>query len=1005
MNLEQYEREGRAKYAAFATTVAKILTAAINAEEGYRLQQINERAKQPISLRKKLEERGITASIILENDIKDLAGCRVIFYTNGDVTRFINSGIINQNFEMLETKLHHPGRDEDDATELYISNHYLVTLRADRIAMPEYAPFADMKCEIQIQTILNHAWAEMAHDTIYKAPALGEFGGREFKGIKERMKKVARKYLLPAGYEFQKIASDFQRLVEGKALFDGDALEAIVEAADNNVRAEALEAFAENVLPLYDDLQAVYPEIVTRLVEAADRARTTPAIVIETPYGTLPAKTYSEIIKAIADILTRYRYLDIEATFDALCTLYSWSGNEDEQKPLLELGKALAKHQLHVWRQYGPIAQEILVNQIEKFDDDECRSIQPLLTSLLGETLDAEISGTTNNSNSLTLHRGAVVASDMLNAVRTKAISLLKRLFSLAESDQDRRAILLALQTATSAPFTGDYSNEFARLIMDNICAILEFQMEISPTLSLQLLQTTEERVHRIYWRYKELPESMRDDPDLDAARVKVESTALAFRDLVNNNSDFEIYKTLVGYNSVFAPAWRSKDFNYDQVKAYRSQQVDILLASVNDGNADIWFERLNRYAQTNSNDAATFPVFGNFLEKLAEAQPDIAFGFLERLEEPLAGFLPGLLAGLIRSDESAKALKKIDEWLNAGQYIAQVAWYLRFADHFDESLFGRVLKSAIKNGDKHAVRNVLIAAITQFESHPGTLIESIFLPALSYLNAADDYSWVRMPWFSWLGSPIIRALDEGQANIVLDALISYPDLEDGAEYIAAAIAERWPAIVISFIGKRQELARTDKATPRYNAVPFEVYQLRAPLAAAPDEMLNGARTWFNGDPLHFPYYGGRLLASVFPDLSNGLQEQLAALITDGNEQDLEFVLAVLYTCEGKSCIYETVRSIVAKLNSGNPLLLNAQTVLRQSGVVTGEFGFAELHTKRKALLADWLTDQNETVRTFATEEIRDLDRWIAIENRSAEASIALRKFEYGEELDVTDAK
>ncbi len=1005
MNFEEYEREGRAKYAALATTVAKILTAAINAEEGYRLQQVNERAKQPISLRKKIEERGITASIILENDIKDLAGCRVIFYTNGDVTRFINSGIINQNFEVLETKLHHPGRDVDYATELYISNHYLVTLRADRIAMPEYAPFAGMRCEIQIQTILNHAWAEMAHDTIYKAPALGDFGGREFKGINERMKKVARKYLLPAGYEFQKIASDFQRLVEGKALFDGDALEAIVEAEDNNVRAEALETFAENVLPLYDDLQAVYPEIVTRLVEAADRARTTPAIVIETPYGTLPAKTYSEIIKAIADILKRYRYLDIEATFEALCKLYACSGNEGEQKPLLELGKALAKHQLHVWRQYGPIAQEILVNQIDTFDDDECLSMQPLLTSLLGETLGAEITGTTNNSNSLTLHRGAVVASDMLSAVRKKAISLLKRLFSLAESDQDRRAILLALQTATSGPFSGEYSNELARLIMDNICAILEFQMEIAPSLSLQLLQTTEERVHRIYWRYKELPESMRDDPDLVAARVKVESTALAFRDLVNTNSDFVIYKTLVGYNSVFAPAWRSKDFNYEQVKAYRSQQVDILLASVNDVNADIWFERLNRYAQTNSNDAATFPVFGNFLEKLTEAQPDIAFGYLERLEQPLAGFLPGLLAGLMRSKGNAKALTKIDEWLNAGQYIAQIALYLRFADHFDESLFIRVLESAIKYDDKHAVRNVLISAITQFENHPGTLIEAIFLPALNYLNAADDYSWVQMPWFSWLGSPIIHALDEDQANIVLDALVSYPNLEDGAEYIAAAIAERWPAIVISFIGKRQELARTDKAPPRYDAVPFEVYQLRAPLAAAPDVMLNGARTWFNSNPLHFPYDGGRLLASVFPDLSNGFQEQLVALITDGNEQDMEFVLAILSACEGKACIYELVRSIVAKLNLGNPLLLNAQSVLRQSGVVSGEFGFAELHAKRKTLIAEWLTDQSEIVRTFATEEIRDLDRWIAIENRSAEASIAQRKLDYDEELDVTEAK
>lgn len=40
-------------------------------------------------------------------------------------------------------------------------------------------------------------------------------------------------------------------------------------------------------------------------------------------------------------------------------------------------------------------------------------------------------------------------------------------------------------------------------------------------------------------------------------------------------------------------------------------------------------------------------------------------------------------------------------------------------------------------------------------------------------------------------------------------------------------------------------------------------------------------------------------------------------------------------------------------------------------------------------------------MRTFATEQIREIDRWIAAENRSTEASIALCKLDYGEELDL----
>lgn len=1003
MDFEEYEREGRAKYASFAKTVASILTAAISTEEGYRLQQVKDRAKLPSSLLKKLDERGLTATVTLENDIKDLAGCRVIFYTNGDVTRLINSGIIQQNFDVLEVKLHHPQHEAEDSADLYISNHYLVRLRAERIALPEYARFADMRCEIQIQTILNHAWAEMAHDTIYKAPALGAFGGRAFDGIKSRMRKVARKYLMPAGYEFQKIAGDFQRLIEGKALFDGDALEAIVEAANNNVRAEALETFAENVLPLYDDPQAVYPEIVARLIVAADRARTTPPTAIETPYGALPAKTYGDIVKAIADILTRYRYLDIDATLTAIQTLYGWAESEDERKPLLELGKALAKHQMQVWRQHGAAVQAILVERFEVLGEDERCGLGPLLIAMLGEMLGAEVSGTTNSSNAVTLHRGAVVASDALRTVRTKAIDLLKRQFALADTDKQHRAVLLALQAATRQSYSGNYSNALAILVMDDTRAVIEFQTEIAPMLSLGLRQATEDQVHRYYWMYADLPETMRDEPELVEARAGVQAAALRFRDNVNVDPDFVIYKTLVGFNSVFPPAWLDKDFHYAQAEAYRAEQVGVLLATVDKSSEDIWFDRIGRYSQTESDDAATYPVFGDFLERMAEMQPDIVFRYLDRLEGQLTNFLPRILAGLMRSTEHTQALARIDEWIRDGVHTGQIAWYLRFADPFDEALLRRALGSAIRHSDENAVRNVLIAAVSQFSAHPGTLVAEIFLPALCFLVDAGNFSWVRMHWFSWLGSPIVRALDEEQARIVLNAMVPYPDLDYDAEYIAAAIAERWPGSVVAFIGARQAFARTDAAPSRYDAVPFEVHQLQPPLAAAPDIMLNGARTWFDADPLHFNYDGGRLLASVFPDLSKGLESRLAALVAAGNEQDLAFVLGVLSAYQGNPNIYELVRAIVAVLNPESQLLRVARSVLQETGVVTGEFGFAELHAERKALLEAWLADPSEVVKAFATEQIRELDRQIAAETRSAEASIALRKLEYGEELDGDD--
>lgn len=86
------------------------------------------------------------------------------------------------------------------------------------------------------------------------------------------------------------------------------------------------------------------------------------------------------------------------------------------------------------------------------------------------------------------------------------------------------------------------------------------------------------------------------------------------------------------------------------------------------------------------------------------------------------------MLAGLMRSAEHDQALVRIDARLRAGRQIGNIAWYLRFADPFDEGLLRRTLDSAIEHDDGHAVRNVLIAAVSQYTTHPGTLVEEVLL-------------------------------------------------------------------------------------------------------------------------------------------------------------------------------------------------------------------------------------------------------------------------------------
>jgi ppGpp synthetase/RelA/SpoT-type nucleotidyltranferase len=208
MDFETYARTAHADYAALADTISSVLRAAISAyPHPLRLQQVQFRAKEPGSLRKKLEDRGIAETTSLEKDIKDLAGCRLIFNTNSDVARFLQSGIIQDNFDVdwERTKIHHPAPGQAEPSNLFISNNYVVKLKPDRTGLAEYARFEGLWCEVQVQTILNHAWSEMAHDIIYKRPALQGFGRTLFSAIEQRLQKIMKDHLLPAGYEFQKV--------------------------------------------------------------------------------------------------------------------------------------------------------------------------------------------------------------------------------------------------------------------------------------------------------------------------------------------------------------------------------------------------------------------------------------------------------------------------------------------------------------------------------------------------------------------------------------------------------------------------------------------------------------------------------------------------------------------------------------------------------------------------------------------------------------------------------
>ena len=99
-------------------------------------------------------------------DITDIIGLRVITYYSDDIDKVAK--LIEENFEVDEKNSIDKRKVLEPEKFGYLSLHYIAKLNKERLKFPEYKSCKNYKFEIQIRSILQHAWAEIEHDLGYK---------------------------------------------------------------------------------------------------------------------------------------------------------------------------------------------------------------------------------------------------------------------------------------------------------------------------------------------------------------------------------------------------------------------------------------------------------------------------------------------------------------------------------------------------------------------------------------------------------------------------------------------------------------------------------------------------------------------------------------------------------------------------------------------------------------------------------------------------------------------
>jgi ppGpp synthetase/RelA/SpoT-type nucleotidyltranferase len=145
----------------------RVLICMILNDGGFVVHSVTSRCKTIESLSDKLSRPDKSYRCLA--DVTDLTGLRITTYFADDVDRI--ASLLADEFKIDAENSIDKRQALDPDRFGYQSLHYVAELSGKRCKLAEYRKFSGLKFEIQVRSILQHAWAEIEHDIGYKSGA------------------------------------------------------------------------------------------------------------------------------------------------------------------------------------------------------------------------------------------------------------------------------------------------------------------------------------------------------------------------------------------------------------------------------------------------------------------------------------------------------------------------------------------------------------------------------------------------------------------------------------------------------------------------------------------------------------------------------------------------------------------------------------------------------------------------------------------------------------------
>jgi putative GTP pyrophosphokinase len=228
---QQQYNQRRPAYERLATNLQQALKSFLS-EQGVPYLDVLFRVKDANSAYEKISRKEYEHPF---EDIEDWSGLRIICYYPDDVAEICS--ILEKEFD-VQTQ-------EDTATRLaphefgYRSTHLILTVKDAWMSTPNYRGLGNFKAEVQVRTILMHAWAEIEHKLQYKST--------------EQVPEQFQRKLYRLSAKFEEADEQFDELRKGIAEYRVTVREIVTDDINafrtQELNLDTLEAFLSAALP------------------------------------------------------------------------------------------------------------------------------------------------------------------------------------------------------------------------------------------------------------------------------------------------------------------------------------------------------------------------------------------------------------------------------------------------------------------------------------------------------------------------------------------------------------------------------------------------------------------------------------------------------------------------------------------------------------------------------------------------------------------------------------